>query len=43
LFSPQYTGAEGLWADARHDWVAYASHESTVAFGGALADALARN
>jgi hypothetical protein len=43
MFTPQYTGAEGLWTDARHDWIAYASHEGTVAFGGTLAAALAAN
>lgn len=40
MFCPQYTGAEGLWADACRDWIAYASHEGTVAFGGTLAEAL---
>ncbi|GIE88914.1 hypothetical protein [Actinoplanes regularis] len=40
MFSPRYTGAEGLWTDAHEDWLAYASHEGTVAFGGALADAI---
>lgn len=43
MFSPQYTGAEGLWTDPRRDWIAYASHEGTVAFGGILADALTTN
>jgi hypothetical protein len=43
MFSPQYTGAEGLWTGLRDDWIAYASHEGTVAFGGSLADAIATN
>ncbi|MEU8819594.1 hypothetical protein [Actinoplanes sp. NPDC048796] len=36
-FAPVYTGAEGVWTDQYHDWIAYASHEWTVAFGGTLA------
>ncbi len=36
IFAPRYTGAEGFWSDEHHDWVAYASHEGTVTFGGAL-------
>ncbi|SNY66653.1 hypothetical protein [Paractinoplanes atraurantiacus] len=36
-FAPAYTGAEGIWTDEHHDWIAYASHEWTVAFGGTLA------
>jgi hypothetical protein len=41
LFAPRYTGAEGVWSDNSLAWVAYASHEGTVAFGGLLATALA--
>jgi hypothetical protein len=40
ILAPRYTGAEGLWSDLHHDWIAYASHEGTVAFGGILAAAL---
>ncbi|GAA5201686.1 hypothetical protein GCM10023322_82190 [Rugosimonospora acidiphila] len=36
IFAPRYTGLEGFWTDERHDWIAYASHEGTVAFGGVL-------
>ncbi|GAA0519845.1 hypothetical protein Ade02nite_81060 [Paractinoplanes deccanensis] len=39
-FTPAYTGAEGVWTDAHHDWLVYASHEWSVAFGGVLADRL---
>jgi hypothetical protein len=41
-FSPTYTGAEGLWTDESVKWIAYASHEGTVAFGGAIRTALER-
>ncbi|BCJ75197.1 hypothetical protein CS0771_47410 [Catellatospora sp. IY07-71] len=41
IFAPRYTGSEGLWTDEHHDWIAYASHEGTVAFGGVLAARLA--
>ncbi|WBB88190.1 hypothetical protein O7542_13870 [Micromonospora sp. WMMC264] len=37
LFAPRYTGAEGVWSDNGLTWIAYASHEGTVAFGGLLA------
>ncbi|MBE1498164.1 hypothetical protein H4696_005264 [Amycolatopsis lexingtonensis] len=40
LVAPRYTGAEGVWSDDPLTWVAYASHEGTVAFGGRLAAAL---
>lgn len=40
LFAPTYTGAQGVWTDSGLDWVAHASHEWTVAFGGSLATAL---
>lgn len=43
IFAPRYTGAEAIWSDERHDWIAYASHEGTVAFGGALSTGLATN
>ncbi|MET9231812.1 hypothetical protein [Lentzea sp. NPDC003310] len=39
-FAPSYTGAEGIWTDDTLDWIAYASHESSVAFGGTLAERL---
>jgi hypothetical protein len=34
--SPTYNGAEGLWTDESLSWIAYASHEGTVAFGGSI-------
>jgi hypothetical protein len=37
LLSPRYTGAEGVWTDDTLDWIAFASHEGTIAFGGTLA------
>lgn len=40
LVAPRYTGAEGVWSDDTLTWIAYASHEGTVAFGGHLATAL---
>lgn len=40
MFEPQYTGAEGVWSDGTLTWIAFASHEGTVAFGGRLAAAL---
>jgi hypothetical protein len=40
LFAPRYTGAEGVWSDDTITWIAYASHEGTVAFGGQLAAAI---
>ncbi|WP_184725091.1 hypothetical protein [Streptosporangium saharense] len=40
LFEPQYTGAEGVWSDDTLTWIAFASHEGTVTFGGQLAAAL---
>lgn len=40
LLAPRYTGAEGVWTDETLDWLASASHEGTVAFGGLLADRL---
>ncbi|KJK44471.1 hypothetical protein UK23_29240 [Lentzea aerocolonigenes] len=39
-FEPTYTGAEGIWTDETLEWVAYASHEASVAFAGTLADRL---
>ncbi|MFC4042959.1 hypothetical protein ACFO1B_31410 [Dactylosporangium siamense] len=41
IVAPRYTGPEGLWTDEHHDWIAYASHEGTVAFGGVLSAGLA--
>ncbi|GHJ47120.1 hypothetical protein Cs7R123_44620 [Catellatospora sp. TT07R-123] len=41
LMTPRYTGAEGVWCDDSLSWIAYASHEATVAFGGTLAQGLA--
>ena len=29
-----YTGAEGFWTTAEMDWLIYASHESSITFGG---------
>lgn len=40
IMAPRYTGPEGFWIDERHDWIAYASHEGAVAFGGALSAGL---
>lgn len=40
LFTPTYDGAEGVWSDDSLAWIAYASHEGTVAFGGLLASVL---
>lgn len=40
IVAPRYTGPEGLWIDEHHDWIAYASHEGTVAFGGVLSAGL---
>ncbi|MGW5052604.1 hypothetical protein [Actinokineospora sp. NPDC004072] len=37
---PRYTLAEGVWTDETLDWIAYASHEGTIAFGGTLAAVL---
>ncbi|MDI1462569.1 hypothetical protein QEZ54_16475 [Catellatospora sp. KI3] len=36
-----YHWAEGVWSDDSLSWMAYASHEDTVAVGGRLAEALA--
>ncbi|MEV6965557.1 hypothetical protein AB0M47_10600 [Hamadaea sp. NPDC051192] len=35
-----YGGEEAVWVDESLAWIAYASHEDTVAFGGTLADRL---
>jgi len=40
LFAPTYTGAEGIWTDQSADWIVYASHEDTTAFGGDIWAAL---
>ncbi|WP_328609332.1 hypothetical protein OG943_09450 [Amycolatopsis sp. NBC_00345] len=40
LVAPRYTGAEGVWSDDTLTWIAYASFEGTVAFGGHLATIL---
>ena len=40
LFVPTYNFAEGLWTDDSLDWVVFASHEGTVAFGGPIARVL---
>lgn len=40
--APRYTLDEGIWTDEHLDWLAYASHEGTIAFGGVLAEALPR-
>jgi hypothetical protein len=36
LVAPRYTGAEGVWSEHTLDWIAFASHEGPVAFGGTL-------
>ncbi len=41
LAVPEYAGAEGIWCDESLSWIAYASHEGTVSFGGTVADGLA--
>jgi hypothetical protein len=33
LFAPTYNGAEGVWSDDSLSWIAFASHEGTVALG----------
>ncbi|HEY0636528.1 MAG TPA: hypothetical protein VGD67_02670 [Pseudonocardiaceae bacterium] len=39
--SPRYAfGDEGVWTDHTLDWIAHASHEGTVAFGGTVATLL---
>ena len=39
----EYDFSEGYWCDARLDWIVYASHEDTLAVGGAwLVDAVQR-
>jgi hypothetical protein len=40
IVEPRYTGVEGVWSDDTLSWIAYASHEGTVALGGHLAVAL---
>ncbi|MEV6241943.1 hypothetical protein [Lentzea sp. NPDC051838] len=40
LLVPTYDGAEGYWTDDTLDWLVYASHEQSVAFGGTLAERL---
>jgi hypothetical protein len=40
MFAPTYNGAEGLWSDDSLAWIAFASHEDTVTFGGVLGAAL---
>lgn len=40
LFAPTFYGAEGVWSDGSLGWIAFASHEGTVAFGGLLASVL---
>lgn len=39
-FIPACDGIETLWTDQSLDWIAYASHEDTVAFGGTIRTAL---
>jgi hypothetical protein len=38
LVAFRYTGSQGVWSDDTLSWIAFASHEGTVAFGGRLAD-----
>ncbi|SCF25564.1 hypothetical protein GA0074696_3826 [Micromonospora purpureochromogenes] len=40
IVAPRYAGVEGVWSDDTLSWIAYASHEGTVTFGGHLAVAL---
>lgn len=40
LFVPTYNFAEGVWTDDSLDWIAFASHEGTLAFGGLMAGTL---
>jgi len=40
LFVPTYNSAEGVWTDDSLDWIAFASHEGTLAFGGLMASTL---
>lgn len=35
-----YNGAEGFWTSDGDDWILYCSHEGSITFGGALAQAL---
>ena len=34
LWEPHYDGAEGFWTSQEFEWLVYASHESSVTFGG---------
>ena len=36
VFEQYYSGAEGFWCDEKFDWIIYASHESSITFGGWL-------
>lgn len=38
LFEPVYNGEEGFWTSDALDWIAYASHESSLTIGGWLLD-----
>jgi len=33
-FEPTYNGEEGYWTSSNSDWLAYASHESSITFAG---------
>lgn len=35
-----YNGAEGFWTSDGADWIVYCSHESSMTFGGAIAQAI---
>jgi hypothetical protein len=34
IFDPAYNGLEGYWSSEGMDWLIYASHESSITFGG---------
>lgn len=39
---PEYDGAEGVWTSPAHDWIVYASHETSITIGGWLLDEVKR-
>ena len=41
-FEPHYNGAEGFWTSPALDWIAYASHESSITVGGWMLDEVKR-
>ncbi len=40
LLTPVYNGEEGVWTAADVGWIAYASYDGTLAFGGTITTAL---